>query len=123
MTIMFNADQDAWDAAPEEYKEHLTRAIIHHAGHGPHPGRYQGEHPSGEGNPGEPSESDLARAYMIEHGPAREAAPQGQLPPQEAVQQPPAQKKATRPPAQAHGPTPAAAGAQAVQPQQPEGNF
>jgi hypothetical protein len=36
------SEQDEFDALPEDFKEHMWKAFIHKAGHGPHPGKYQG---------------------------------------------------------------------------------
>jgi hypothetical protein len=120
MTIMFSGDQDDYDALPSEMKEHMTDAIAHMAGVGPHPGKYRGPKPEGR-DPEELTESELAGQYLREH-PSTPAQPPAQLPPQEAVTQPP-QQKGGRPPAQPHGETPVATGAAAVKPQEPEGNF
>jgi|SRR5215469_938467 len=95
---------------PSEMQEHLLKAVAHHRGHEPeHPGMYTGP-------------QMLVEEKLREIGPGQSAPPPGPLPPQEVVEQPQQQKKG-KPPAQPHGQTPAAAGAAAVQPEQPEGNF
>jgi predicted phage gp36 major capsid-like protein len=38
-------NQDHFDNAPEEWHDHLTAAILHKAGMGPHPGKYKGRQP------------------------------------------------------------------------------
>jgi hypothetical protein len=117
----YSSDQDEWDQMPEEKKEHFTKAMVHQAGLGPHPGKYQGpeQGPASDGV----SESALARAHMQEMGPPEQTPPQGPLPPQEAVAQPMPQggkKQGSKPPTQG---TPTAIGAAAVKPPEPEGGF
>lgn len=34
--------QDHYDELPVEYHDHLTKALLHMAGKGPHPGKYKG---------------------------------------------------------------------------------
>jgi hypothetical protein len=117
----YSSDQDEWDQMPEEKKEHFMKAMVHQAGLGPHPGKYQG--PEQGPRMEDPSESALAVAHMREMGPAEPTPPQGPVPPQEAVQQPQpgsGKKQSSKPPTQG---TPAAVGAAAVKPESPEGGF
>lgn len=124
----FQGDQDDWDKAPPEWKEHVMKAFLHAAGVGPHPGKYSGpQHQIRYDHERDvheyPTERDLAHEWMQEQGPAQEKQPGGPLPPQEAVQQPaPAGKKkgGGKPPS---GTTPTAIGAAAVKPEEPEGGF
>lgn len=128
--ITFHGDQDDWDKAPPEWKEHVEKAFLHKAGLGAHPGKYKGpQHQirfDQDRNVHQyPTESDLARQRFEEEGPPTAAPARGPLPPQESVQQPaPAgggKKQApSKPPS---GTTPTGLGAAAVKPEEPQGNF
>lgn len=126
--ITFQGDQDDWDKAPPEWKEHVTKAMMHAAGVGPHPGKYKGPHHQirydHERDVHEyPTESDLAHERFQETGPAPELPPGGPLPPQEAVDQPGGGKGKKQPSAKPHGQTPVATAEQVVQPEPPQGGF
>jgi hypothetical protein len=130
-SIHFLGDQDDHDSMPQEYADHMERALVHAAGHGEHPGRYRGpqhriRHDEEREDRAEPTEGALAR-LMEEQGPPdlqaraqKEQAP----PPQESVQQPPrdsgGKSGSSKPPTH---PTPAALGQEAVAPEPPSGEF
>jgi hypothetical protein len=54
-------EQDEWDQLPEEYKDHLKKAVVHAAGKGPHPGKYHGPEPHPYLDSRETDEVDLQR--------------------------------------------------------------
>jgi hypothetical protein len=55
-------NQDHFDHAPDEFKDHLTQAFVHAAGKGKHPGKYAGPHP--EPPPDDAiTEGDLERTH------------------------------------------------------------
>jgi hypothetical protein len=116
MILASDSDQDEFDKQPPEFHEHLEKALLHHTGHGPHPGLYEG--------PQVPdTTTELAAEHMRETGPPEGTPAQGPLPPQEAVSQPMpggGKKQGTKPPTQG---TPTAIGAAAVKPEAPEGGF
>lgn len=122
MPLNFEGDQDRFDNMPEEWKDHLTKALLHKAGLGPNPGIYKGSNRPRFSE--DPTEADLANAYLQEAGPPGAPPPQGPVPPQEQVQQPQAgggkRQGKQKPPS---GTTPTALGAQAVQPEKPEGEY
>jgi hypothetical protein len=60
-------NQDHFDNAPDEFKDHLTRAFIHAAGKGQHPGKYAGPKP--EPPPEDAiTEGDLQRHHEASYG-------------------------------------------------------
>jgi hypothetical protein len=75
-------DQVDWDMnVPPEYKEHLTKAMVHLAGLGPHPGKYDGPPrrlATPETEPDEPHEADMQRAAEMADQGVQE---QDQIPP------------------------------------------
>lgn len=129
LNAVFQGDQDDWDALPREMKEHITEAILHKAGLADHPGKYKGppgilrRHGDQREERQEPSEDRLAEERMREMGPALQNQPGGPLPPQEAVQQPEQKQGKGKQPSQPHGTTPAGLGAQAVAPEEPQGDY
>jgi hypothetical protein len=120
MPINFEGDQDLHDSMPEEWKDHLMKAVVHKAGLGPHPGIYKGSNRPRDLE--EPTEADLASERIQEQGPGAMTPEGGPLPPQESVEQP-SPGKAKKPSAPPHGTTPTAIGEQAVQPEPPAGQF
>lgn len=80
-------NQDHFDNAPDEFKEHLTSAFIHAAGKGQHPGKYAGPKP---GRPPEDAitEADLQRQHEASYTKMRAAQTGGSpgLGPTEAEQ-------------------------------------
>lgn len=54
-------NQDHFDAAPQEMKDHMWAALLHMAGRGPHPGKYEGPEFKGVPEDAE-TEADLQRA-------------------------------------------------------------
>jgi hypothetical protein len=121
MPINFEGDQDQFDQMPEEWKDHLMKAVVHKAGLGPHPGIYKG--PTRPMNTGEPTEAELASERVQEQGPAPMMPEGGPLPPQESLEQPSPGQGKKKEPSAPHGTTPVALGQQAVQPEPPEGQF
>jgi hypothetical protein len=120
--INFEGDQERFETHHQDERDHFVKAMEHHAGLGPDPGKYRGPGPK-EPEEREDTSEALAAEYLREAGPARELPPPGPLPPQESVEQPtPAggKKKPGKPPG---GTTPAAIGASAVKPEEPEGGF
>ena len=60
-------NQDHFDNAPDEFKDHLTSAFIHAAGKGQHPGKYTGPKP--EPPPEDAiTEGDLQRQHEAGYG-------------------------------------------------------
>jgi hypothetical protein len=63
--MFFPGDQEDFDEAPQEFKDHMADAFAHKAGLGPHPGKYQGKGVKmGEGGTGRdvPTDADRQRA-------------------------------------------------------------
>jgi hypothetical protein len=68
-------NQDHFDHAPDEFKDHLMQAFIHAAGKGKHPGKYAGPEP--EPPPDDAiTEGDLQRAHEGEASAAKMRAAQ-----------------------------------------------
>jgi hypothetical protein len=128
-SLNFQGDQDDWDALPEQFKDHVTKAFMHKAGVGPDPGKYQGppgilrRHGPDRLGRISPTEGDLAGERLLETGPAPEVQPGKPLPPQEAIQTPPIAGKKGKAAAPPHGSTPAQIGSSAVAPEPPAGEF
>jgi hypothetical protein len=109
--IASSKDQDEFDKQPPEWHEHLTKALLHHTGHGEHPGLYSPLKELAEEMGGTPDESELAKEQPT--------------PPPEAMppQPPPGGGKGRgggKPPSQG---TPTAIGESVVAPRPPEGEF
>lgn len=132
--INFEGDQDDWDEAPEEMKDHMLAAFAHKAGHGRHPGHGPHEHHIREGDEQlerqAPTESHLRSLIEEEHpGEAQELLAKRQAageptPAQETMEQPPrapaGRQGAAKPPSKG---TPAAIGHETVQEPPPAGEF
>lgn len=105
-----NHDQDEFDAQPPDWHDHLTKAFLHHTGHGPHPGAY----------------SPLAELRHEAEGAPDESEEQKQqpTPPQEALPtQPPLSGSKggdSKPPSKG---TPVAIGESVVEPPPPAGDY
>lgn len=121
--INFEGDQERFEAHHQDERDHLMKALVHHSGLGPNPGKYRGPGPSPLAEREDTSEA-LAQEYLREAGPPGAPPPPGPVPAQETVQQPPPvggkKQGKTKPPS---GTTPAALGSAAVQPAKPEGEY
>jgi hypothetical protein len=115
-------DQDAWDAAPDEAKDHLMRAFLHHAGLGPHPGKipheidYEGECDDDEDEtssidedfglaPDDFEEQEIKQQVELERELEKQATMQGA----EKARQPQAQQAPVNAPQAPPGPQPTTA--------------
>jgi hypothetical protein len=121
--INFEGDQERFETHHQDERDHFVRAMEHHAGLGPDPGKYRGPGPTEPVEREDTSEA-LAAEYLRETGPPGPPPPQGPVPPPEQVQQPmPGGGKKQGKQKPPSGTTPTAIGAQTVKPPEPEGEF
>ena len=120
--INFEDQQEEWEQMHPQKQAHIQAAFVHRAGLGPHPGKYEG--PELREPTGDPTVTELASQHMRELPAADPEEPKPPVPPQEEIagSGPEPQKKAGKGKAPSAG-TPAAIGAKAVAPPEPEGNF
>jgi hypothetical protein len=115
MITATDSDQEDFDKHPPQWHEHLEKALLHHTGHGEHPGKYQGAPSLAELR----AEIEYPEQMAMEQGQEPENRPPA--PPQEAMEQPPRAQPGQRgqkPPSKG---TPTAIGRETVAPPPPEG--
>lgn len=102
----------------EGYVHHILHAVAHKAGLEPHPGKYVP-------TTGDPSVTELASQHMRELPPEEPAEEKPPVPPQEEISGngPGESKKSGGKGKSPSSGTPAAVGAKAVTPPEPQGNF